>query len=49
MDDLVPLSFLVEVVLFCSGMRGVILDRSWTPDPGLVLDVVEDFVDGESE
>ena len=28
MDDLVPLTVIIEAVLFCSGMRGVVLDGS---------------------
>jgi len=48
MDGLVPLT-VVGAVLFCFGMRGIVLDKSRTPDPELVLDGVEDFVDGEPE
>jgi len=49
MDGLVPLAVVVREVLFCYGMHGVILDGSRTPDLGLVLDSVEDFIDEESE
>ena len=27
----------------------IVLDRSWTPDPSLILDGVEYLVDGEPE
>ena len=47
MDGLVPLDRHGRVVLFCSGMRGVILDESWTPNPALILDGVEVLIDGE--
>ena len=30
-------------------MRGVVLDGSQTPDPELILNGVEDFIDGEPE
>ena len=43
------LAVMVGAVLFCSEMCGVVLDGSWMPDPGLVLDGVEDFIDGEHE
>jgi len=49
MDGLVPLTIVVGAVLFCSGTRGVILDRSQTSDPKLSPNGVEDFVDGEPE
>jgi len=41
MDGLVPLIDVVGVVLFCSEKSGAILDESWTPDPGLVLEVLK--------
>ena len=47
MDGLVPLTVMVGAVLFCSGKGEIILDG--TRDPGLVLDGVEDFIDGELE
>jgi len=49
MSDLVLLTIVVKAILFCSGMRGAVLDGSQTPDSGLILDGVEDFVDGEPE
>jgi len=49
MDGFVPLTVVVGAVLFCPGMRGVVLYGSRTPRPGLVLDGVEDFVDREPE
>ena len=49
MDGLVPLIVMVEAILFCFEMQGVVLDWSRTPDPELILDDVEDFVDGKSE
>ena len=42
-------SVMIGVALFCLKMRGVVLDGSHTPNPGLVLDGVEDLVEGESE
>ena len=47
MDNLVLLSVIVAVLFFSSRMRGVALDGSQTPDPGLRLDGVEDIIDGE--
>ena len=49
MDGLMPLTVVVGASLFCSGMRGVMLDGSRTPDSGLILDDVEDYVDGDPE
>ena len=49
MGDLMCLTIMVGVALFCLKMRGVVLDGSQTPNPGLVLDGVEDLVDGEPE
>ena len=40
---------MLGAILFCSRKRGVVLDGSQMPDPGLILDGVEDFVDGEPE
>jgi len=47
MDGLVPLIVMVGAGLFCSEKSGAILDESWMPDLWLVLDGVEDFIDGE--
>jgi len=41
MDGLVPFTVVVGAVLFCSEMRGITLDGSQTPDPGLILNGVE--------
>ena len=49
MDGLVPFTVVIRAILFCSGIRGIVLDGSRTPDSGLILDGVEDFVDGELE
>ena len=49
MDNFVPFTVVVGAVLFCSGMREVILDGSRMPDQRLILDGIEDFVDAESE
>jgi len=49
MDGLIPLTVMIRAILFCSDMRGVVLDRSQTPNPGLILNGVEDFIDGEAE
>ena len=49
MDGLMLLAIMVRAVLFCSGMRGVIMDGSRMPDPQLVLDGVEDLFDGEPQ
>jgi len=49
MDSLVSLTIVIRAILFCSRTRGVVLDGSRMPDPGLILDDVENFVDGEPE
>jgi len=49
MDGLVPLIVVVRALLFCSGIREVILVRSRMPGPEVVLDGIKDFVDGEPE
>jgi len=49
MDSLVSFPIVIGAILFCSGKRRVVLDRSRTPDPGLVLNGIEDFVDEEPE
>jgi len=47
MDSLVSFAIVVGIILFCSGMREVVLDGSQTPDPWLILDGVEGLVDWE--
>ena len=49
MDGSVPLTIVEGTILFCSRECGIVLDRSWMLDPRLVLDGVEDLVDGEPE
>ena len=49
MDGLVPFIVMVEAVFFCFRMRRVVLDGSRLPDPGLILDGVEDLIEGEPE
>ena len=49
MDGLVPLIIVVGAVLFCSGMRRVVLHGSRMPNLGLFLDSVEDFINEEPE
>ena len=49
MNGVVPLTVIVGAILFCSEKCRAILDGSWMPDLGLVLDGVEDFIDGEIE
>jgi len=49
MDSLVPLTVVVEAILFYFGMRGVVLDGSRMPDPELIFDGIKDFIDGEPE
>ena len=44
-----PPTVVVGAVLFCSGMRGIVLDGSRTPNQRLIFNGVEDFVDGEFE
>ena len=44
-----PLTEVEGTILFCSGECRVVLDRSWMPDLQLVLDCVEDLVDGKPE
>ena len=42
--------FAVEgTILFCSGECAIVLDQSRTSKPRLVLDSVEDLIDGEHE
>ena len=45
-DGLVPMSIVVRTVFFCSRECGVVLDRFWTSDSWLVLDGVEELIDG---
>ena len=40
---------MVRAVLFCSENCRIILDWSWVSDSRLVLDGIEDLVDGEPE
>jgi len=49
MDDLVSLTIMVGTIFFCSEKCGIVPDWSWTPNPWLVFDGVEDFIDGESQ
>ena len=49
MDAHVSLAAVVGEALFYFGMRGVILDGSRMLDSLLVLDGVEDLVDGETQ
>jgi len=49
MDGLAPLTVIVGAVLSCYGKLGIILDRSRTPDSGLIFNGVENFVDGKPE
>jgi len=46
MDGLVPLTIVVGVVLLYSGMQGVGLDGFRMSDSGLILDGIENFIDG---
>ena len=47
MDGLVPLTVMVRIIFFHSVEHRIILDWLWAPYPWLVLDGVEDFIDGE--
>ena len=49
MDGLVPFTVMVRPVLFCSEKCRIIPDWSRTSDPRLVLDAIEDLVDGETK
>jgi len=48
-DGLIPFTVMAGSVSFFSGKCRIVLNWSWTPDPCLVLDSIEDFVDGEPE
>ena len=49
MDGSVPLAVMEGTILFCSGKFEVVMDRSRTSDPQLVLDSVEDLVNRKHE
>jgi len=46
-DGLVPLTVMVGTILFCSEKYKIVLDWSRVPDLWLVLDGIEDLIDGE--
>ena len=48
-DGLVPFGFVVGAVFLRSEKRGIVLDLSWTSDPWLILDGVEDLIDREPQ
>ena len=47
MDGLVPFTVMIRTIFFRSEKYGVVLDWLWALNPRLVLDGVEDFIDGE--
>ena len=49
MDDLILFTIVGRAVLFYSGMREGELDGSGIPEPRLILDGVENFIDREPE
>ena len=49
MDSSVPLAVVKGTILFYSRECEVVLDQSWTPEPRLILNGIEDLVDGELE
>jgi len=49
MDGAVSLVVMKGAILFYPRERGVILDRSRMPDSRLLLDGIEDLIDGEPE
>ena len=48
-NDLVSLTVMIRAIFFCSEKRGIVSNWSQTPDSRLVLDGIEDLVDGESQ
>ena len=49
MDNLVSLALMIGVVLFYSIKYNIVPDWFWAPYPRLVLDGVEELVDGEPQ
>ena len=48
-DDLLSLAVMIGAIFFCSGKCGTIPDWSRAPKPQLILDIVEDLANRESQ
>ena len=49
MDGLVPLTVMLRIIFFLSRQCGDVLDWPRTFNPWLILDGIEDFIDGEPQ